>query len=125
VGYPGSKRAEKETTDPRPFELRQDGRVAEPRSPHCDSSRMRMIAEFCIQIPERVSKSKAIIHGPWNPTEADLVGWDLPLPSLVLLAPDYDAPLPLWADGARVLEELLRTELLGRARVKVDLWPLR
>jgi hypothetical protein len=38
----------------------------------------------------------------WNPTEADLVGWDRPLPEFVRLAPDYGvrAPLvPLWGNG--------------------------
>jgi hypothetical protein len=34
----------------------------------------------------------------WHPTEAD-PGWDEPLPSSIVLSPDYGAELPLWADG--------------------------
>jgi hypothetical protein len=34
----------------------------------------------------------------WQPREADL-GWDEPLPDVIMLAPDYGAELPLWGNG--------------------------
>ncbi len=34
----------------------------------------------------------------WQPAEDDQ-DWDEPLPPVVVLAPDYSAPLPLWGDG--------------------------
>jgi hypothetical protein len=34
----------------------------------------------------------------WSPRDHD-PGWDEPLPSVVVLSPDYGAPLPLWGGG--------------------------
>jgi len=34
----------------------------------------------------------------WNPGPQD-VGWDQPLPDVVILGPDWGADLPLWGDG--------------------------
>jgi hypothetical protein len=34
----------------------------------------------------------------WHPSEEDL-GWDDPLPDVVVLSPDYSAELPLWGAG--------------------------
>ena len=35
----------------------------------------------------------------WHPSEDDR-DWDEPLPSVIVLAPDYMAPLPLWGEGS-------------------------
>ena len=34
----------------------------------------------------------------WHPSDEDL-GWDEPLPRVIRLSPDYNAPLPLWGEG--------------------------
>ena len=35
----------------------------------------------------------------WHPSQDDR-GWDEPLPKVIVLAPDYMAPLPLWGEGS-------------------------
>src|SRR5215472_2845419 len=51
----------------------------------------------------------------WHPSEDDL-GWDDPLPSVIVLAPDYMADLPLWGDGGNIAWQLTKfpPELLDR-----------
>jgi hypothetical protein len=34
----------------------------------------------------------------WHPRDDDL-GWDEPLPSVIVLSPDYSAELPLWGEA--------------------------
>jgi hypothetical protein len=82
----------------------------------------------------------------WHPRDDDL-DWDEPLPSVVVLAPDYGAELPLWGGGfgynidwrftqfppalldrwahqAKILATDVRAALGTRAKLIVDLWPV-
>ena len=51
----------------------------------------------------------------WHPSEDDL-DWDEPLPSVIELAPDYMADLPLWGDGGNIAWQWTKfsPELLDR-----------
>lgn len=38
-------------------------------------------------------------QNPWWHSGEDDLDWDGSLPSVIILAPDYKAPLPLWGEG--------------------------
>lgn len=48
-----------------------------------------------------MEESPAVSENPWwHPCDDDLGwGWDEPLPSVIVLSPDYGAALPLWGEG--------------------------
>jgi hypothetical protein len=39
-------------------------------------------------------------ENPWWHPRGDDLSWDDPLPTLIVLAPDYMADLPLWGEGS-------------------------